>query len=144
MKAIAPLGLNAVGKPFSEPSYAHLRQPYGFSMRFVGDPPPKADNGRRYRRRQPPPAPLLDESSALQKQLLDAHDRLYRTQRRIALEIDRARSTKLSIGSCTTRTSGRMAIAKKTKTSGRSPAIAAKQTKLRTGAKAITRGDDYS
>jgi hypothetical protein len=96
-----PLGLNAVGKPFSpsydpaykmkyKPSYGHLRHPYGFSMRFVGDPPPKADNGRRPRRRQPPPAPLLDETSALRKQLLDAQDRLYQTQRQIVRKIDRA------------------------------------------------------
>jgi hypothetical protein len=97
----APLGLNAVGKPYGasydpdykmkyKPSYAHLRHPYGFSMRFVGDPPPKADNGRRPRRRQPPPAPLLDETSALQKQLLDAQDRLYQTQRQIVRKIDSA------------------------------------------------------
>ena len=96
-----PLGLNAVGKPFSpsydpaykmkyKPSYGHLRHPYGFSMRFVGDPPPKADSGRRHRRQQPPPAPLLDETSALRKQLLDAQDHLHQVQRRIAREIDRA------------------------------------------------------
>jgi hypothetical protein len=97
-----PRGLNAIGRPYSpsydpayrmkyKPSYGHLRHPYGFSMRFVGDPPPKADDGRRHHRRKlPPPAPLLDETTALQQQVLDAQDRLYRTQRRIALEIDRA------------------------------------------------------
>jgi hypothetical protein len=101
MKATIPLGLNAVGKPYStsydpaykmkyKPSYGHLRHPYGFSMRFVGDPPPKAGNGTRRRRRQPPPAPLLDETSALRKQLLDAQDHLHQVQRRIAREIDRA------------------------------------------------------
>jgi hypothetical protein len=95
-----PFDLNAIGKPYSpsydpaykmryRPSYGHLRHPYGFSMRFVGDPPPKADDGRRPRRRQPPPAPLLDETSALRKQLLDAQDRLYQTQRQI-VRIDRA------------------------------------------------------
>ena len=101
MKATIPLGLNAVGKPYStsydpaykmkyKPSYGHLRHPYGFSMRFVGDPPPKAGNGTRRRRRQPPPAPLLDETSALRKQLIDAQDRLYQTQRQIVRRIDRA------------------------------------------------------
>jgi hypothetical protein len=101
MKPTAPLGLNVIGKPFSpnydptyrmkyKPSYAHLRHPYGFSMRFVGDPPPKAENRHRPRRRQPPPAPLLDETSMLRKQLLDAQDRLHQVQRRITREIDRA------------------------------------------------------
>jgi len=67
-----PLGLNAVGRPYGEnydpnykmrhkPSYGHLRQPYGPSMRFVGDPP-KTDERRR-RRRQPQLAPLLDQSN---------------------------------------------------------------------------------
>jgi len=47
---VKPLGLNAVGKPYSssfdpnyrlkyKPSYAHLRWPNPTSMRFVGDPP---------------------------------------------------------------------------------------------------------
>jgi hypothetical protein len=92
-----PLGLNAVGKPYGEnfdpyykmkykPSYAHLRHPYGFSMRFVGDPPSKADNGMRRRRRQSPPVPLLDDVSALQKQLDVAHDRLHRA----VLAVDKA------------------------------------------------------
>ena len=100
MKATTPR-LNAIGRPYGEnfdpnyrmnyrPSYGHLRHPYGSSMRFVDDPVPKADNGRRPSRRQPPPAPLLDETSALRKQLIDAQDRLYQTQRQIVRRIDRA------------------------------------------------------
>jgi transcriptional regulator with XRE-family HTH domain len=49
IKVTAPLGLNAVGKPYSpqydpkyrmryRPSFGHLRFPYPSTMRFVGDP----------------------------------------------------------------------------------------------------------
>jgi hypothetical protein len=62
IKATVPLGLNAVGKPFSpqydpnyrmkyKPSNGHLRAPYGSEMRFVGDPPKTNDERRKHRRR---------------------------------------------------------------------------------------------
>src|SRR5262245_19351165 len=71
VKAGAPLGLNAIGKPFSpqydphyqlkyRPSYGHLHLPYPPTMRFVGDPPPETDKRRR-RDQSPQPVPLLDD-----------------------------------------------------------------------------------
>jgi len=59
-KATTPLGLNAVGKPFSanydpnyrlkhKPSYGHLRWPYPATMRFVDDPPNYDANLRCFR-----------------------------------------------------------------------------------------------
>jgi hypothetical protein len=55
-----PLGLNAVGKPYSasydpkyrlkyKPSYGHLRWPYPTTMRFVGDHPNYDPNLRCFR-----------------------------------------------------------------------------------------------
>jgi hypothetical protein len=81
VKAAAPLGLNAVGKPFSpqydpnyrlryKPSYGHLRLPYPTTMRFVGDPPRKAERIRGHRRKSAP-APLFDVTP------LERHDRRY-------------------------------------------------------------------
>jgi hypothetical protein len=71
------LGLNAVGKPYSEnydpnyrmnyrPSYGHLRSPYPSTMRFVGDPPRASEE--RARIRLPRPASLLlDDDRQRQK-----------------------------------------------------------------------------
>src|SRR5262249_41029660 len=66
-----PVGLNAVGKPYSasfDPNYrlrfdatkvGRLFAPYGPNMRFVGDNQPTE---HKRRRRQPQPAPLLLET----------------------------------------------------------------------------------
>jgi hypothetical protein len=69
-RVVKPLGLNAVGRPFSEnfdpsyklqhkTSYGHLRLPYGPTMKFIGDDP-EATESRRQHYRRPKPAPLLD------------------------------------------------------------------------------------
>jgi hypothetical protein len=66
-----PPGLNAVGKPYSSnynpnrklrfaggTKISRLHEPYGASMRFVGDQ--SITSKRRRRSEQPQPAPLLD------------------------------------------------------------------------------------
>jgi hypothetical protein len=57
-KQVGRPALNAVGKPYSsifdpqrklkhKTSSSHLFQPYGFAMRFVGDPPPEHPESRQ-------------------------------------------------------------------------------------------------
>jgi hypothetical protein len=71
----APLGLNAIGKPYGanydpsyklrhKPSYGHLRAPYPTTMRFVGDPP-RADAPRTLRLKRLQPVPLLKDYDPL-------------------------------------------------------------------------------
>src|SRR5262245_33205452 len=76
-KATTPLGLNAVGKPYSEnydphyrmnyrPSYGHLRSPYPATMKFIGDPPKTGEGRVRIRLSRPAPL-LLDDDRQRQK-----------------------------------------------------------------------------
>lgn len=73
IKATVPLGLNAVGKPFSpqydpnyrlrhKPSYGHLRLPYPTSMQWVEDEQWKAHNAHLFRNRPQPESPTNNQN----------------------------------------------------------------------------------
>jgi hypothetical protein len=108
-----PLGLHAVGRPYSpnfDPNYklrhkvsiAHLRQPYGHEMRFVGDTPETRE--RRGRAPKPKPAPLLEPISddaqklaAARKLLRDIKGMLHGLIRAMSHTVERAEGIRAKI-----------------------------------------------
>jgi hypothetical protein len=97
----APLGLNAVGKPYGanydphyrmkfKPRTGHLRGPYPSTMKFIGDPEPAEDIKRKYARARMPrlkPAPLLAELEPSPEEM--RLDHRYRMLRRAEADLQK-------------------------------------------------------